>query len=300
MRIGERYGDEIRRRFPRMIRRVSGYGLDALVDPDTLDLTRLVCGSEGTLAVVTRAEFRLHPLPEARALASFEFGSLTAAARGTVALLEEDPSAVELLDDVAIGRARETSAYAGSTRFVQGGPNGELPKGILLVEWSGSEEALDERFAGLEELAREVGATAVTPLRSKAEHGPDGQASQVHPAVAARHDGPGEAGRLRGGRGGSPAEARRVHRPLRGDRRGERHVGLLLRARQRRVPARQAGRGHDRPRRRLRGCGASPRRSRTSWPSATVRSRASTATASPARSSWRRCTGARSWTPSAR
>src|ERR671913_1898091 len=63
MEIGDRYGEEIGRRFPRMIRRVSGYGLDALVDPETLDLTRLVCGSEGTLAVVTRAEFRLHPLP---------------------------------------------------------------------------------------------------------------------------------------------------------------------------------------------------------------------------------------------
>jgi FAD/FMN-containing dehydrogenase len=67
-----------------MIRRVSGYGLDALVDRDTLDLTGIVCGSEGTLAVVTRAEFRLHPLPEARALASFEFDSLAAAARATV------------------------------------------------------------------------------------------------------------------------------------------------------------------------------------------------------------------------
>src|ERR671916_1532321 len=72
--IGERYSEEIERRFPRMIRRVSGYGLDALVDPETLDLTRIVCGSEGTLAVVTRADFRLHPLPEARALASFQFG----------------------------------------------------------------------------------------------------------------------------------------------------------------------------------------------------------------------------------
>ncbi|MBA3794996.1 MAG: FAD-binding oxidoreductase, partial [Rubrobacter sp.] len=55
MEIGEKYEGEIRRRFPDMIRRVSGYGLDALVDPDTLDLTGLVCGSEGTLAVVTRA-----------------------------------------------------------------------------------------------------------------------------------------------------------------------------------------------------------------------------------------------------
>src|ERR671920_517286 len=36
MEIGDRYGEEIRRRFPKMIRRVSGYGLDALIDSETL------------------------------------------------------------------------------------------------------------------------------------------------------------------------------------------------------------------------------------------------------------------------
>jgi FAD/FMN-containing dehydrogenase/Fe-S oxidoreductase len=162
--IGDRYGDEIRRRFPRMIRRVSGYGLDALVDPEVLDLTRLVCGSEGTLAVVTRAEFRLHPLPEARALASFQFDSLASAARATVELLEEGPSALELLDDVAIGRARQNSAYRDSARFVRG-----EPKAVLLVEWSGGREELDERFSKLDDLADKVGAAVAVPLRSAVE-----------------------------------------------------------------------------------------------------------------------------------
>src|ERR671916_64400 len=162
--IGERYEEEIKRRFPRMIRRVSGYGLDALVAPETLDLPRIICGSKGTRAVVTRADFRLAELPPQRAMASFQFGSLAEAARATVELLKENPSALELLDDVAIGRARASSAYAGSTRFVQGDP-----KALLLVEWSGTEEELDERLAGLEELARGVGASVVTPLRTKRE-----------------------------------------------------------------------------------------------------------------------------------
>src|SRR5215217_5372400 len=88
--IGERYADEIKKRFPRMIRRVSGYGLDALTDSESLDLTRLVCGSEGTLAVVTCAGFRLAELPPQRALASLEFDTLAAAARATVELLMLD------------------------------------------------------------------------------------------------------------------------------------------------------------------------------------------------------------------
>ncbi len=162
--IGERYSDEIKRRFPKLIRRVSGYGLDAFVDPDNLDLTRLVCGSEGTLAVVTRAELRLQHLPPVRALASFQFDSLAASARATVALLDESPSAIELLDDVALGRARNTPAYVGSTRFVRG-----EPKALLLVEWSGTQEEIDERFAKLDELAEKVGAREAVPLRTNDE-----------------------------------------------------------------------------------------------------------------------------------
>jgi FAD/FMN-containing dehydrogenase len=164
LEIGERYGDEIKRRYPKLIRRVSGYGLDALVDTDTVDLTRLVCGSEGTLAVVTRAEFRLQELPPARALASFEFGSLPEMARATVTLLDEEPSAIELLDDVAIDRARNAPAYRDATRFVRG-----EPKAVLLVEWSGTEEELDERFSKLEELAGKVGASEVAALRTDDE-----------------------------------------------------------------------------------------------------------------------------------
>ena len=166
MQIRDRYGDEIRRRFPKMIRRVSGYGLDALIDPETLDLTRLVCGSEGTLCVVTRAEFRLHPLPEARALASFEFDSLSAAARATGRFLQTDPSAIELLDDVAIGRAKDNPAYQDSTRFVRGNP-----KAVLVVEWSGTEKELDEIFEELDDLAGEAGALVATPLRTKEQMG---------------------------------------------------------------------------------------------------------------------------------
>ncbi len=162
--IGERYGDEIRRRYPELIRRVSGYGLDALIDPETVDLTRLVCGSEGTLALVTRAEFRLRELPPERAMASFEFDSLAASAQATVELLEDNPSAIELLDDVAINRARANPAYADATRFVQGDP-----KAVLVVEWSGTQEELDARFEGLDELAEKVGAREAVALRTKDE-----------------------------------------------------------------------------------------------------------------------------------
>ena len=118
LELADRYGDEVRRRYPDILRRVSGYGLDALLDPDTLDLARLVCGSEGTLAVTTRADVRLHPLPAVRGMASLQFPTLAAAARATPLVLREGPSAVELLDHVAIDHARANRFWRDSTAFV--------------------------------------------------------------------------------------------------------------------------------------------------------------------------------------
>ena len=246
MEIGERYGDEIRRRFPRMIRRVSGYGLDALVDPETLDLTRLVCGSEGTLAIVTRAEFKLHPLPETRALASFEFDSLVGAARATQQFLEMEP-----VGDRAPRRRghrpREGQpGLQGLDPLRAGEPEGRPDRG---VERRGAGDRRAFRGdGGAGRRGRGDGRDAAAQERGD---GPDGQAPQVHASATARHYGQGEARRLRGGRSGAPRPAGGVRRPLRGDRGRERHLGLLLRARQRGMPAREARAGYLRPRRRL-------------------------------------------------
>lgn len=157
--VGSRYSTEIKRRFPRLIRRVSGYGIDALVDPDELDLTRILCGSEGTLAVITRAELVLKESPEKRSMASFEFDSLAASARATVQLLDMNPSAVELLDDVAINIARKNASYSKYTKFVRG-----EPRAVLLCEWSGTEEEVEGRFAALDDIGAEMRATSAVRL----------------------------------------------------------------------------------------------------------------------------------------
>jgi len=47
-RLGETYGPEVERRFPKILRRVSGYNLDALLGPGPFDLTQVLVGSEGT------------------------------------------------------------------------------------------------------------------------------------------------------------------------------------------------------------------------------------------------------------
>jgi FAD/FMN-containing dehydrogenase/Fe-S oxidoreductase len=164
LELADRYGDEVRRRYPQILRRVSGYGLDALLDPDTVDLARLVCGSEGTLAVTTRADVRLHPLPAVRGMASMQFPTLAEAARATPLVLQEGPSAVELLDRVAVEHARANRFWRDSTAFVHGDP-----AALLLVEWSGTAEEVAERLAAAEGIGRAVGADHVTLLPEPAD-----------------------------------------------------------------------------------------------------------------------------------
>ena len=132
LELADRYGDEVRRRYPDILRRVSGYGLDALLDPDTLDLARLVCGSEGTLAVTTRADVRLHPLPAVRGMASLRVPHARRGGPRDPARAARGPDAVELLDHVAIDPRAANRFWRDSTAFVHGDP-----AALLLVEWSG-------------------------------------------------------------------------------------------------------------------------------------------------------------------
>ena len=63
-RLARLHAAEIDRRFPKVLRRVGGYNLDAFVDPSRpVDLTRIMVGSEGTLGFIVEAKIRLVPLP---------------------------------------------------------------------------------------------------------------------------------------------------------------------------------------------------------------------------------------------
>ena len=68
--IADEFGDEIRRRFPDIPRRISGYGLDALLPEGGFDVALALTGSEATLVTILRAEVALVPLvPHTRTVA---------------------------------------------------------------------------------------------------------------------------------------------------------------------------------------------------------------------------------------
>ncbi|MFD7134365.1 FAD-binding and (Fe-S)-binding domain-containing protein [Streptomyces sp. NPDC059894] len=85
----------LRTGFPDLPRRISGYALDALLPERGADVARSLCGSEGTLAVLTEAVVDLVEAPRARALAVLGYADEGAAADAAAGLLPHRPLTVE-------------------------------------------------------------------------------------------------------------------------------------------------------------------------------------------------------------
>ena len=185
--------EEIQRRFPRILRRVSGYNLDILCDRLTASggrpapgvlasgvshdpgpsaecgLHQLIVGSEGTLALVTAAELALIPRPRVRGLVVPQFATLAAAVDALAACLELKPSAVELMDDLLLRLSAGNRALRDTMKTIRGNP-----QALLMVEFSGDEAGeVADRVERLQQRLRGVaGLTAVLPALDPAVRDP--------------------------------------------------------------------------------------------------------------------------------
>lgn len=133
-------------------------GADVSKDSSTLDLTRLVIGSEGTLGVITRAVLRLIPAPEATGGGLVFFDRVEAGTEAVTALLGSGvtPSAIEFLDRDALSAMRRSCPVA-------------VPAGaefVLFIEVDGSRDQVERAWAeGLDA----IGSTAMRVCRASSE-----------------------------------------------------------------------------------------------------------------------------------
>ncbi len=167
LRIGRTYDDEIRRRYPKLIRRVSGYNLDEFVPngdcfgagyssrPGPFNLARAIVGSEGTLAVVTEAKLRVVPLPKATGIGVINFATLIEAVEAAPELVRLEPAAIELMDKRVLDGARRARGSSKGLEFADPGAEGNV-----VVEFFGEGEAeVRARLDALKSLveARRIG-----------------------------------------------------------------------------------------------------------------------------------------------
>lgn len=134
MLVGDEANQEIiRSGTPKHWRRCGGYNLARFIHDGSIDhylpqdtrfnLVNLLAGAEGTLAAITELKLKLVERPKLTALAIVEFPSLLAALEATPAILETNPTAVELIDDLSLRMAAENRDAARLVKsFIQGAP----------------------------------------------------------------------------------------------------------------------------------------------------------------------------------
>jgi FAD/FMN-containing dehydrogenase/Fe-S oxidoreductase len=147
-RVAAENAEEIERRYPKILRRVGGYNLDAFVPPfNEFNLVKLMVGSEGTLGVVLDAKIKLVPLPKAKAVLAIQFKDLIESLRATPLILGHKPSAVEVMDSFILDNTKQNAALDRLRRtFIEGDPGA-----LLCVEfYADRAEDLPPRLDALE------------------------------------------------------------------------------------------------------------------------------------------------------
>jgi FAD/FMN-containing dehydrogenase/Fe-S oxidoreductase len=153
--LAAQHAGEIERRYPKILRRVGGYNLDAFVPstPAPCSLVPLFVGSEGTLGLTLEAKLRLIELPKSKCLLVVQFADLLEALAATPAILKHGPAAVEVLDRYILDSTRLNPEAARLRDFLQGEPGA-----ILIVEFYGDQASqLPPRLEALEADLRRLG-----------------------------------------------------------------------------------------------------------------------------------------------
>ncbi len=135
-RIRDTYSSEVRKKFPRIPRRVSGYNLDELLPENGFHVARALVGSEGTCVNVLSATLNLTASPPHRVLTVLGFPDGFLAADAVPLALEHSPIGLEGFDHLLVQFMRRKGL---ALRDLD-----QLPPGVgfLLVEmgaWSAEE-----------------------------------------------------------------------------------------------------------------------------------------------------------------
>ncbi len=104
--IADRYGEQVRRRFPNIPRRVSGYNLNHLLPENGFHVARALVGSEGTCATVLEATCRLVTSPPSRVLVVIGWPDVFICADHVPQIMEHGPIGLEGFDDIIVNASR--------------------------------------------------------------------------------------------------------------------------------------------------------------------------------------------------
>ncbi len=141
--------DLIKKTFPRINRRLSGYDLETCIGKDdTIDPTRIICGAEGTLAIVLGARLKLTPIPKVKKLVILAYADFIEAVASAQTLLPFSPAAIETVDDVIQEKALKGSLGKLLPETFHSSGKKSTPPVCNFVEFTGDDETTVLEQAG--------------------------------------------------------------------------------------------------------------------------------------------------------
>ncbi|HEX7927710.1 MAG TPA: FAD-linked oxidase C-terminal domain-containing protein [bacterium] len=146
LRIADAHRTDIMERYPKILRRVSGYNLDEIIKDPHPNFAKMLVGSEGTLAVFRKMRVKIIQLPKMKAVLVAQFEDMIKAVESDGLILTHKPSAMELVDNTIIEQAMGSPVFKGKTDWLVGKPGA-----IVIVEFYGdSRQELSDRLDKLE------------------------------------------------------------------------------------------------------------------------------------------------------
>lgn len=124
--------------FPKMDRFLTGYNLAHVYDDQQqFHLDQLICGSEGSLAVVSEAKLNLVPLPKCKGLVAVKYPGFNEALADAMDLLSTEPAAIETIDEKILELARGDAIWHHINGLLGDDAN---VRTVNLVEYIGQDE----------------------------------------------------------------------------------------------------------------------------------------------------------------
>ena len=140
-------------------RRNTGYAIDELIqqqpfttEGDLFNLSKLLAGSEGTLAITTAMTLQLAPLPPKNVvILALHFESISSAMQAVVPVMQHQLYTCELMDKTILDCTKGHPGYQEHRLFIRGDP-----KAVLLLELRDEDkQGLDNQLRDLQQTVNE-------------------------------------------------------------------------------------------------------------------------------------------------
>lgn len=131
---------------PQLNRFLTGYDLKNVFNQDEseFNLTRILTGSEGSLAFICEAVLDLTPIPQYRTLINIKYSSFDAALRNAPFMVKANALSVETVDSKVLNLAKEDIIWHSVSDLLTEDENNPI-QGLNIVEYAGNNKILIEK-----------------------------------------------------------------------------------------------------------------------------------------------------------